>query len=453
MSMEVAFLLRRCVSTAVLAPLVAIALLSACGDNEEERALPSADRPPEGTPAPAAAGGDPSVGRVDPEAHDPLLDQLGEAPTPEEEAAAEAMPSPLAAQPPPARGCALQVDAPLRVLTNGGAPAIVASGDAFLVAAYDQQGVAIIRARPGALPEPFAALPLESSGTRGAPPALAHTGDHEAMIVVVDGRGRVLAATFDPAPSAAVPIAHEIAEGGADARFAPVVRAVGTRRVIAWTDGSATPMRLKLAIVEAGTLVATHDVTPVAGGGAAPVFLEGESDPVLLFLDPRVGISVAHRVRLGTDGTPGATEVARPLNLTAEPPAIAVAHAPGSSRTWLAYTAVGNGATRAVGLVDASGTERPSPLVPGVGYGDPLTIDAVTSGRSVVFAVEAPTATTREAPHEVRLRVVDESGAGDPLVLAGPANDPSIARREDGLIAIAYRSGAAVLVHFARCAE
>lgn len=437
-------------TTIVLASLL---LAAGCADDEEASALPTADRPPSATATPAAPRGDPSTGTVDPSASEPLLDRLGEAPTAEEEAAAESMPAPLGARAAPPRGCALQVDAPLRVLTSGGPPAIVAAGDAFLVAAYDQQGVAIVRARPGALPEPFAALPLDANGARGAAPALAHTGDREVTVAMIDGRGRVLAAAFDPQLPATAPITREIAAAGADARFAPVVRAIATRRVIAWTDGSATPMRLKLAIVENDAVLTTHDVTPVAGGGAAPFFVEGESDAVLLFLDPRVGISVAHRVRLGADGTPGPTEVARPLNLAAEPPAIAVAHAPGAARTWLAYAAVGNLATRAVGLVDATGTERPSPLVPGVGYGDPLTIDAVIAGRSVVFAVEAPTATTREAPHEVRLRVVDDGGAGDPLVLAAPATDPAIARREDGLLAIAYRSGSAVLVHFARCAE
>ena len=59
----------------------------------------------------------------------------------------------------------------------------------------------------------------------------------------------------------------------------------------------------------------------------------------------------------------------------------------------------------------------------------------------------------REAPHEIRMRVVDEAGAGDPMVISGPATDPALARGDDGLIAVAYRGGGAVMVQFARCAE
>ena len=210
-------------------------------------------------------------------------------------------------------------------------------------------------------------------------------------------------------------------------------------------------MRLRLAIVDAGRVVSTHDVTPVAGGGAAPRFLEGASEPTLLFLDPRVGISVAHRVVLDSEGVPGTTEVQRPLNLAADPPAFAAARV--SARTWLAYAAVGNGATRAVGLVDAASTDPPTALVPGLGYGEPLALDAVASGRSVVFATEAPTAAATDAPHEIRLRRVDDRGAGDPLVLAAPATDPTLARRADGLLAIAHRSGRSVVVQLARCAD
>lgn len=453
-----------CAASAAALATLALALaatLSACGEPREAGALPSADRPPDrggaSTSAPRGSGAgasrDPSIGSVEPGADEPLLDRLGDAPTPEEEAAAEAMPSPLGSRPPPARGCALQSDAPLRVLTNAGPPAIVAHADAFLVAAYDQRGVTIVRARPGALPEPVASIPLDAASSRVAAPALERTAENELTLALVDGRGRVLTAALDPAVGATAPIAHEVAASGADPRFSPVVRAIGTRRAIAWTDGTGTPMRLELALIEHGARVAAHDVTPAAGGGAAPTFVDGDDAPVLLFIDPRVGISVVHRVRLGTDGTPGPTEVARPLNLAAEPPAIAVARARTTARTWLAYAAVGNLATRAVGLVDASGTEMPSPLVPGVGYGEPLGVDAVASDHAVVFAVEAPSAAAEHAPHEVRMRRVDDAGPGDPLVVASPATDPALARRADGLLAVAYRSGDTLLVHFARCAE
>lgn len=440
-----------------LSLLLVASSLAGCGERDAAASTTApAERPPEPVALePVPAERSPDRGRVaDPAAPDPLLDPLMEAPTPEEEAAAaEAMPEPLAPRAAPARGCALQSEAPQRVLTAAGPPAIVAHDDGFLVAAYEQSSLRVVRVRPGALPEPIASIPIDGAPPREAAPGMALTDAHEVLLALLDGRGRVLSARFDPSLPASAPVPREVAASGADTRFSPAVRAVGSRRVVAWTDGSATPMRLRLAVLENERVVGTHDVTPTAGGGAAPAFVEGSGEPWLLFLDPRVGISVAHRVRLGADGTPGATEVARPLNLAAEPPAIAAARANGSSRTWLAYAAVGNLATRAVGLVDAAGTEMPAPLVPGVGYGDPLALDAIVSGGRVVFAVEAPSGADRSAPHEIRLRVVDDAGAGDPVVVPAPATEPALARGADGLLAIAYRSGSAVLLHFARCAE
>jgi hypothetical protein len=445
----------RCASFWAIACLVA-----ACGSEPREHALPeprpsgrAAHEPGAGPRAPAVLPrstptSEPAVAS---EAPDPLLDALAEPPRGREPQGA--LPAPLADRPAPAHGCALQSEAPLTVLRGAGPPAVLAIDDAFVIAAYEGSRAQVVRVRPGALPEPTASIALDGAPPRDAAPGLARLGLHEVALAMVDGRGRLVEASFAPALRASAPRAHTIADGGADPRFAPAIRALGTRHVIAWTDGSATPMRLRLAVVEQGAVVARHDVTPVAGGGAAPFFVEGEREPVLFFLDPRVGISVAHHVRIADDGTPGPTEIARPLNLAAEPPAIAVARARSGSRTWLAYAAVGNFATRAVGLVDAVGSERPAPLVPGLGYGDPLALDAVAAEASAVFAAEAPSAAPPDAPHEIRIRVVSEAGVGEPLVIAAPAADPALARRDDGLIAIAYRSEGEVRVHFLRCAD
>lgn len=427
------------------AALVVLALvLSACGSDEESIPV---------TPTEASSR------RPDPEpshsiapAADPALDRLLEdtaSPSLGDEIVAPA-PGLLADQAPPPRGCALQSEGPIRVLPSGGPPAVIAHGDVFLVAAYDAEGARILRARPGARPEPLASIALEAPPPASAPPGLARTSAHEASIAMIDGRARVLEASFDPM-SPGMPSPRTIAEGGADVRFSPAVRAVGTRRVIAWTDGRATPMRLRVAVLERANVVSEHDVTPVAGGGAAPFFVEGEGAPVLFFIDPRIAVSVVHRVSIGADGAPAPTEVQRPLHRAAQPASIAAARAGG--RTWLAYAADGSFATRAVGLLDAEGAEPAAPLVPGLGYGDPLTLDALASGNAVIFAAEAPSEIEASAPHEVRLRRVDAEGAGDPLVIAAPATDPAIARRSDGLIAVAYRTGAAVVLQYARCAE
>lgn len=416
--------------------LVVTSMVALLGCGRSERPTGPAAAPASPVMAPPAT----------PPSADPALDELAEPPAADEVAAA---PSPLAPRAPAPLGCALQ-SAPIRVLADGGPPVVLAQGEGFLVAAYTQSGATIVRIVPGALPRPFASIALESPPRRAAP-GLAGTGPHEATIALLDGHGRVHAASFDPTLPVASPRATPVADGGADARFSPAVRGVGTRRIVAWTDASATPMRVRVAVLGRDGSIARHDVTPIAGGGAAPTFLEGSDEPLLFFVDPRVGISVVHRVSFAADATPGPTEVSRPLNLAAEPPHIAVVRG-AAGPTWLAYTAVGNLATRAVGLVRAVGDERPMPLVPGLGYGEPLTVDGVAEGPGAVFAAQAPSAADPRAPHEVRLRVVDERGIGEPLRVGPPAREPSLARRQDGLIALAYRAGEAVMLHFVRCA-
>jgi hypothetical protein len=121
-------------------------------------------------------------------------------------------------------------------------------------------------------------------------------------------------------------------------------------------------------------------------------------------------------------------------------------------RELAAYAATGNLATRAVGLVDLGQTEPPQPLVPGLGYGQPLTVRAIARATDAVFALEAPSAPAADAPHEVRVRTVrvEPSGArtmGEPLVFPAAAR-PAIAADAQGVIAVALEGG---LVRFVRC--
>lgn len=261
-------------------------------------------------------------------------------------------------------------------------------------------------------------------------------------MALVDAQGAVRFARFDatsPAPALAL---RTVTEHDADPRFPPAISLVSSGAVVAWSDAHERTLRVRVALVDApGTVVATHDVVPEAGASAAPVFDGG----LLYTIDPRAGISVVHRTRIADDGTPGTPEVAEPLNLAAEPPAFAIVG------RHLAYAAVGNMATRAVGLM-ATGTEaRPTPLVPGLGYGSPLTLDGMAlDAGAALFAMEAPSAAAADAPHEVRLRVVSADGTmGDALVVSGHTA-PRIARTESGLVALATRGA---LVQVARCSE
>jgi len=277
----------------------------------------------------------------------------------------------------------------------------------------------------------------------------------------VDAGGRVLAAFFDPSRPVATPVV--VAEQGADARFSPALARIGPARVLAYTEaltqepsepGGAPSVTMRLRAVRLdprGAVLGRHDVTAVAGAGAHPTFVRtasGRGD--LLFIDPRVALSVIHRVRFDAEGLPGETTVGRPVNLSAEPPSLAGVRL--GERELAAYAAVGNMATRAVGLVELGATEAPEGLVPGLGYGQPLTVRVIARTSDAVFAAEAPSAVPAEAPHEVRVRTVriDAAGArtlGVPLVLAG-ATRPALASDAAGVIAVTVEGG---LVHLVRC--
>ena len=362
-----------------------------------------------------------------------------------------AMPTPLPDTAAPPRAC-VALGEPVRLSQEGGRPAIVAAGDAFVAATYLRGAVQVVRVVPGAAASLVANVPIAELrlDRRGAPPALVRTSERELVLGVVEASGRVAYGRFDAAsPTPAITL-HTVAEGGGDLRFAPAIVRVGDHLAIAWTDGGETPMRLRMVVADAtDEIVTRHDLTPVAGGGAAPVVVQGAAAPTLFFVDPRAGISVVHRVTLGAEAVPSPTEVARPLNLASEPPAIAAARASGVDHTWLAYAAVGNGGTRAVGVLDAFGSERPAAIVAGLGYGSALSLDALPGARAVIFASEAPSAADPAAPHEIRVRVVDGSGVGEALVVPD-ATAPRIARLASGVIGLAYAGSWA---RFLRCAE
>jgi hypothetical protein len=347
----------------------------------------------------------------------------------------------------PPHGCVLLSPTPQRIFEQASTVDVLDDGNAFVVAGYvgtSPETVGIARIVPGSPPQLLASAPLEGRvdpDRRTAPPILARLAETEVALAVVDAAGRVQLATFDPTLPAPAIRFIEVATG-ADPRFPPAVAPIDAGRAVAYTDATDRTSHVRVAIIDApGSITARHDVTPEAGAAAAPIF---GPDHALYTVDARAAISVVHRVTLAADGTPATPTVVRPLNLAAEPPAFAVI---GSS---LAYAAVGNMATRAVGLLRIGTDDRASPLVAGLGYGSPLTIDAVPIGGGGLFAMDAPTAPAADAPHETRLRVVTADGTmGDALTISG-ATGSRIARTSGGAVAIAVRGGT---VYFARCAE
>jgi hypothetical protein len=418
-----------------------------------------------------AETGTESETEADPGADDPLAELAA---PPSEAEVVEARPTAIGRPTLAAGVCAEVAEAPLRVLPRASAAELVAAGDRFYLAAYEpldggREQVSLVELVAGQAPRLIVAIPVAqpvAAARRTAAPALALVGAagaeaQELGVAFTDAAGHVLVAFVDPARPVATPA--DVGMSEADLRFSPALARVGPVRVVAATiavpeagpSGTArTAMRLHLARLDPrGAVLGRHDVTPVAGAGAHPTFVRTSlagAHGDLLFVDPRVALSVIHRVRLDAEGTPGETTVGRPINLSAEPPSIASVRL--GERELAAYAATGNMATRAVGLVELGQTEPPQPLVPGLGYGQPLTVRAIARASDAVFATEAPSAVQADAPHEVRVRTVrvDAAGArtlGEPLVLPG-ATRPALAIDAGGVIAIAVEGG---LVRFVRC--
>jgi len=280
---------------------------------------------------------------------------------------------------------------------------------------------------------------------RIAPPGLASTPGGVA-IAIIDGDGRVrLAESVAPGR---LPLA--IISTGADRRFSPAVRPFGRRLAVAWTTGGET-MGVKLARVAGGRIDGEpHVLTPSGGGAAAPVFGAG-GPAALYFVDARAGISPIYRVALDAEGVPASPEVARPVGTVSEPPELAVAAA--GELLLAGYTAIGNSATTAVGLVRLDGEGSPQPLVRGTGYG-PLNVAAASGPRAAVFAADAPKGAPPEAPRELHVRVATAAGPGQTLTLRAPdgtGRHASIARAENGTIAVSFTAGDGVYVALLRC--
>jgi len=456
----------------LLALVLSSSLAIACSEGDPEPSPPTSSTP-EVDREPPETSGTTSARTPEPppsEDDDPLAD-LTE-PVREDEVI-EARPTPLRTVTLAVGECQEVADAPVRVLPRASAASIVGVGDRFYLAAYEPldgggEQVSVVELVAGSAPRLVVSVPVTaplSPDRRTTAPALAATGapgseGAELGIAFTDANGSVHAALFDPARPVARP--RVVRDGGADLRFSPALARIGPARVVAATlaipeNGPAdqpTRVAMRMHVVRldgAGAVLGDHDVTPLAGAGSHPTFLQtasGRGD--LLFVDARVALSVIHRVHFDAEGMPGETTVGRPINLSAEPPSLAAVRV--GERELAAYAATGNMATRAVGLVELGGTEPPEGLVPGLGYGQPLTVRAIPRPGDAVFASEAPSAVPADAPHEVRVRTVrpgDGGGRtlGAPLVLAG-ATRPAIARDASGVIAVALEGG---LVRFVRC--
>ena len=443
------------------AALALLASLGGCGS----------DRPAQPTgptttgPGRAAA----KTPRATPRAPDPLDDpEPGTTPTtpttptapiaPTAPAALAPLPAPSATGTPPARGCIATAE-PVLVWAHEGPAAIAAHGHAFVVAgisssASGAEELFVVRVAPGEPPAPIGTLALVTAGLeeRIAPPAITAVDATDVAVALVDAGRTLRSGRVSVSPPAGRVELAELASG-ADNRMAPALRAVGRRVAVAYTDGSGTPMRVKLVLLDAGGHHdPARDLTPPSMGASAPTFVDGLTTPTLVFVDARDAISPIVRVTLSSDGVPSPGQVVVPVGVVSTPPELAAAFAP--SGAWVGYTVVGHLASTAVGLVRLDrNSEAPTALVPGTAY-SPLHVAAVATPDAVVFAADAPTGPGREPPHEIHVRRVDAEGAGPVLVLRAPdgtAAHAAIARRADGTVAVAFSAASGVYVQTARC--
>lgn len=418
--------------------------------------------------APGGRALDPTAVRTRP--HPSILDNLGnldDTPepsvrTPDEAVGQVASPATLDAAA-PAHGCVQLTRAPTRVLASGGPASITATVSGFVVAGYVSDGateqVVAVRLSPSSPTMPLATLPLAagSSTPRTAPPMVSALVDGRVLIAATDARGAVRAAALGVSSPTVRPELRPIG-AGADLRFAPAIAPLrGGASVVAYTDGSGTPMRVKLVVLRPDlSVAATHDVTPPSLGASAPVVDVLAEVPEVVFLDAHGGLSPIVRVALAEDGTPGAAQIERPLSTVSEPARLAVAHF--GPRRFVAYTAIGRAATSAIGVVELGATLPPEPLVPGLGYGV-LQLGAVSGPAAAVFAMTRPApgvAATERFVGQLLVRLVDEAGLGPALDVSAPderVSHASIARAADGTIGVAYTTSAGVSVRWLRCAD
>ncbi len=381
---------------------------------------------------------------------------------PEEMVGAVAAPATLDAAAPP-HGCVAITRAPTRALAEGGPASLASTLSGFVVAAYTSgaggESVSVVRLSPSSPTTPIATLSLgaASPSPRLAPPALAALDDGRVMVAATDARGEVRAGVLGVSAPSMRPALASIGRG-ADLRFSPAIAPLrGGAAAVAWTDGSGTPMRVRMAVVRFdGRVTSTHDLTPQSLGASAPVATRVADVPEFVFLDARGGLSPVVRVALDEEGAPRPPTIERPLSTVSEPARLAAGNL--GARRLVAYTAIGRAATSAIGVVELGGTAPPVPLVPGEGYGM-LHVAAVSAPAAVVFGLTRPRAgiaPTERFHASAELRLVDEAGPG-PALAVGNLNEPvshlALARADDGTLGAAVTSASGVSVSWLRCAD
>jgi hypothetical protein len=173
---------------------------------------------------------------------------------------------------------------------------------------------------------------------------------------------------------------------------------------------------------------------------------------VLVTADARNGMSPIARIPLAEDGQPAPGQATIPVGMMSTPAQLTAAQA--SFGAFVGYTGLGSAATSAVGLLQLTPKPgAPSALVKGMAYG-PLHVAAVASRNALVFAADAPLGPGKAPAHEIQLTRIDAQGPGPVLRIAGPGGDAtqvSLARGDDGRIAVVFTGKDGVYLATVRC--
>ncbi len=369
-------------------------------------------------------------------------------------------PPPRADWPESVAGECTPLSLPGRIWPARGPSVVRAAGDALLVAGYAQgaRGLQVyaLRVLPDGRSQPLFSADLTAPGLPRVPPGLATRGAR-ALLAWVDG-DRLRAIRLRLAARAGGGGRTLELGRGADPRFSPAVSLQPRAALVAYTDGSATPMHVRLLRLDLEDAIeARADLSLPRHGAAAPSFALGVAgaSPRLYFIEPRSGISALYVVDFASDLAPRPARLVRPISSTYEPPRLAVVSSPGV----VAYTALGRAATTAVGLLPLDDANRaPVALLRGTGFGL-FGLDVALLPGAAVFAYGAPThphsaspGRASRAPHEIHVRLATPALQPE-LVIRSPggAESPSITAAPGGLFALTYAASGGVHLRWLRC--
>jgi hypothetical protein len=290
---------------------------------------------------------------------------------------------------------------------------------------------------------------LESAGTSTLEAQVSRAalyGDQAGVeLALVDERGQVLLA-----PIAAAGLGKpQLVATGADRRFAPALARLGDGRLVAFVRAVGEGMHTFVALVH-GAKVTLHDVTPEGHGAAAPAFVAGASEPTLVMLDARAGVSPLLELGFDAQGHPGEVMVRTPVSQPYAPPLLRAVELP-DGQVEVAFTAVGKLAATAIGRVPLRRAVQALALLPSRGYGE-LSFSALRGARRAAFAYEAPRTSEAGSAHDVEVVLLDEQGLG-PVLSLGASDDaraPELALYA-GTLWLGYTRGSQAVVAALRC--